>query len=259
MRCEELRDLVPLQAAGLLDAEEEAALREHLEGGCPRCTAEVTAVREALHLLPFAGPLEEPSPVSRARLMSAVKKDLEPETTQPAAGWGKVAGASIAAALVAGFLTGNLLTRRYESVTAELRERIDSQRKELVDLRQQVGRARQSIRLVSSPAVEVIDLSGQEKRPDSAARVFWDRRRGSWQLYASNLPPAGQGKTYQLWLITPQAKISAGLFDSAAGEEAGGTVSLPPEAGTVLAAAITDEPAGGSPQPTGEVLLLGKL
>ena len=57
--------------------------------------------------------------------------------------------------------------------------------------------------------------------------------------------------------ITGKSKISAGVFDPAAGT-ASGTVVVPPEEGPVLAAAVTDEPMGGSPQPTGSILLLGK-
>ena len=104
----------------------------------------------------------------------------------------------------------------------------------------------------------MIDLQGQEDLSGSAARVFWDVRRGSWRLYADNLPPAGAGKTYQLWLVTAQAKISAGVFDPAS-EEASGSVALPADAGTVVAAAVTPEPEGGSPQPTGKIILLGKI
>lgn len=255
-----MKDLLPLHAVGLLGTEEEAILIEHLNAGCPRCAAELASVSEALHLLPFAGPLEEPSPMAKARLMAAVRKDLR-RGKEPlaAAGWGRTLAAPLAAGVVVALLAGIVMGRREAVLTAELRGRIDSQREELAALREQVRGARESIQLVSSPAVKVIDLVGQAQRPDSAARVFWDRRRASWRLYADNLPPAGAGKTYQLWLVTASAKISAGTFDPAAGGEASGGIVLPPGADPVVAAAVTDEPAGGSPQPTGTILLLGKI
>jgi len=57
-----------------------------------------------------------------------------------------------------------------------------------------------------------------------------------------------------------RARISAGVFEPvAAGEAAAGQVRTPAAAGPVLAAAVTDEPEGGSPQPTGSILPLGKL
>ncbi len=196
--------------------------------------------------------------MAKARLMAAVGKDQQPAISS-AAPWWRAIAAPLAAAIVVAILTGVLMGRRQQAVTAGLLRQIESQKEELASLKRQVGQARQTIQLVSSPGVKVIDLAGQGARADSAARVFWDRRRASWQLYADNLPPAGSGKTYQLWLITAGAKISAGTFDPAPFGEASGSISLPPEAGTVLAAAITDEPEGGSPQPTGQILLLGKI
>jgi len=260
MRCDQMKDLLPLHAVGLLEPEEAAILIEHLNTGCPRCAAELAAVSEAVHLLPFAGPAEEPSPMAKARLLAAIRKDLK-RGKEPlaAAGWGRTLAASVAAGGVVAILSGVMMGRREAALKADLGGKIDSQREELTALREQVRRARESIQLVSSPAVKVIDLAGQAPRSDSAARVFWDRRRASWRLYADNLPPAGPGKTYQLWLVTADAKISAGTFDPAAGGEASGAVALPPDAGPVVAAAVTDEPEGGSPQPTGTILLLGKI
>ena len=107
--------------------------------------------------------------------------------------------------------------------------------------------------------MKVIDLAGQGPGVGSSARIFWDQGRQHWKLYAASLPPAGPGKTYQLWLVTPTAKLSAGTFDPGTEGEATGRVEVPLESGPVLAAAVTDEPAGGSPQPTGTILLLGKI
>ncbi len=165
----------------------------------------------------------------------------------------------MAAAALAAVLTGGLLDRRHRAITAELRARIERQDGEVAALQEEIRQAREAVRLVSSPGVVVVDLEGQESRLGASARVFWDRRSDAWQLYAADLPPAGPGKTYQLWLVTGTRKISAGTFDTTAAAQAAGRVSVPPEAGPVLAAAITDEPAGGSPQPTGSILLLGTI
>ncbi len=259
MRCEELKELLPLQALRLLDAGEEAAVRLHLDGGCPRCAAEIAATRETLDLLPFALPAERPSPMAKARLMAAVRKESAGATPAPGAlAWGRTVAASLALAILAGVLAAAYVTRRADQVIAGLQDRIDRQTEKLAALQRQISAAQESIRLVSSPGVMVVDLKGQGAQAASSARVFWDRQRDRWELYAANLPPPPGGKTYQLWLITPTAKISAGLFEETA-RTASGQVSLPPAAGPVVAAAVTDEPAGGSPQPTGSILLLGKI
>lgn len=256
MGCDALKDLVPLHLLDLLEVEEEASLRRHLDGGCPRCASEVAATRQVLDLLPFSLPAEEPSPMVKARLHAAIRK--ERSAAPRALAWARATAASVAAAIVAALLAGSIVGRRAETGLAGLREQIDRQTEELASLRKQVRAAQDSIRLASAPGVVVADLAGQGERSSSAARVFWDRQRDRWELYAANLPPAGPGKTYQLWLVTPSAKISAGTFEATA-EAATGSVQLPPGAGPVVAAAVTDEPAGGSPQPTGSILLLGKI
>jgi anti-sigma-K factor RskA len=278
MRCDELQDLLPLQPLDLLDSEEAAAVREHLDAGCPRCAAEVAAVRETLAMLPLALPPEEPSPMAKARLMATVRREsaaarqqpVPPKPTAPAPrfpAWIYATAASLAAALASAVLTAGVLSRRNEGLAADLRAQIarqegllQRQTEELATLRREMHDAKESIQLVSSPGVEVIDLQGQGARAQSAARIFWDRRRALAQVYATDLPPAGSGRTYQLWFITADArKLSGGTFDAGAAGQGAFHSSIPSGAGTIVAAAITDEPAGGSPQPTGSILLLGKV
>jgi anti-sigma-K factor RskA len=264
MRCDDLKDLVPLHLTGLLEGREAEALREHLEGGCPRCAAEVAATAAVLNELPYALPPEEPSPMVRARILARAAKESAAGERATASRWRPAIGA-VAAAVVAAVLTGVVVGRRGALALGDLREQIARQQEalarqdaDLAALREQVRKAGETIRLVSAPGVLVVSLQGQGDRAGSAARVFWDRGAASWQLYAANLPPAPAGKTYQLWLITGKSKISAGVFDPAAGS-ASGSVTVPPGEGPVLAAAVTDEPPGGSPQPTGSILLIGKV
>jgi len=262
MRCEEIRELLPLHAVGALEASEAAAVRAHLASGCPRCASELASLVETAAQIPFAGKLEEPSAMARARLMAKLRDEStaaaprKPET-RPAI-WRSAGWVAAAAAVVLAFVSGNATSRRYQSEAADLKAQLQTQKEELVRLEQQVRHTRDTILLVRSPGSKVIDLQGQESLSASAARVFWDVRRGTWRLYADNLPPAGEGKTYQLWLVTAQKKISAGVFDPSS-EEAAGSVAVPADAGAVVAAAVTPEPAGGSPQPTGKIILLGKI
>lgn len=254
MRCEEIKELIPLRAIDLLDAEEEKRVREHLDAGCPRCTAEMAASGELIHMLPFALAPVEPSPMAKARLMAAVR-------SRPSwSSWKGAAAAAVAASLVTAVVTTTLMARRqadliarYETVTVGLRE-------DLASLSRQVRAARESIQFVSSPGVLTVDLQGQGERIGAAARVFWDRRRDQWQLFAPDLAAPAPGRTYQLWLVTDAgAKISAGIFGTAEEAAARGSVTVPAGAGGVVAAAVTDEPEGGSSQPTTAPFLLGKV
>src|SRR2546422_9909014 len=72
MRCEEIRELLPLHALGALEVEEAAEVRGHLEAGGPRCAAEQAAARATLSPIPLPPEIEEPSSPAQARLMSAL-------------------------------------------------------------------------------------------------------------------------------------------------------------------------------------------
>jgi anti-sigma-K factor RskA len=86
------------------------------------------------------------------------------------------------------------------------------------------------------------------------AYMFWDRRANTWTMIAHNMPELKAGRTYQLWLVTASAKISAGTFQPRNGDALiRATYALP--ADQLKALAVTEEPAGGVPQPTGAPIM----
>jgi hypothetical protein len=88
------------------------------------------------------------------------------------------------------------------------------------------------------------------------AQVLFSRSRGV-VFSASRLPSAGDGKTYQLWLLTPSGAVSAGLINP----DTAGRVTLATEVpstvqGRVTGALVTLEAAGGGTQPSAERVLV---
>ncbi len=73
-----------------------------------------------------------------------------------------------------------------------------------------------------------------------------------------DLPPLAEGRSYQMWRISKgadgQTVTSAGVLEPDEVSRARATMLLPDVAG-VDAVAVTEEPAGGSPKPTGEPLV----
>jgi Anti-sigma-K factor rskA len=89
----------------------------------------------------------------------------------------------------------------------------------------------------------------------SSAQVLWSRTRGL-VLSGSRLPAAPPESTYQLWLVTGTQSVSAGLFVPDAAGRATLVIEVPPRvAGPVVGAAVTVEPDGGRPAPSGRTLL----
>ena len=78
-------------------------------------------------------------------------------------------------------------------------------------------------------------------------------------LLTSGLHQSAPGRVYELWAIAGNEPVSAGLFEV---DEAGRAfLRLPvlPRGRRVDTFAVTDEPAGGVPKPTGQMHLLGSL
>ena len=104
----------------------------------------------------------------------------------------------------------------------------------------------------------VIDLMGYNSA-DPMARVFWDQKKQMFIMYASHVKQPPSGKTYQLWLIARGAAspISAGTFMPDSSGSAVMATKHPMEPGTLRRVAVTEEPMGGMPAPTGPIVFAG--
>jgi hypothetical protein len=127
---------------------------------------------------------------------------------------------------------------------------------QVVDLQGQLVTAQSATSVLAAPDLARIDLQGQMVAPDARARALWSRTRGL-VFSAANLPPLPAGKVYQVWVVTAQAPVSAGLL--VPDVSGGGTTyyMTPQDIGAPVAVAVTLEPAGGVPAPTGDKYLVG--
>jgi anti-sigma-K factor RskA len=124
--------------------------------------------------------------------------------------------------------------------------------------RERVSETTQIIQALRAPDHKVVEMPGQAVAPNASASLYWNVSGKQW-VVAANLPPAPEGKVYQLWFVTPEAKISAGLLKTDAQGHGFTVVNVPADVTNVAAAAITLEPTGGSQQPTSAIYTLGKI
>jgi anti-sigma-K factor RskA len=155
------------------------------------------------------------------------------------------------AAGLAAVAVGLSVSARYETRLAELTH-------ESATLQAEIARERRLIAVLRDPATEIVALAGLEPARTARARMIWNARGGGL-LVAAGLPQVPAGKTYQLWAIAGEdPPVSAGVF----GVDAGGTGSLrvPPLSGVgkVDVFAVTLEPEGGLPAPSGPMCLAGR-
>ena len=287
MTCAERRDDWLLYVAGSLDEAERRALEAHLASGCPACAGALAEAQVVLAEIPLALDPVAPSAGVRRRLLERAREDgraanVVPMTPAPpprrsfaeaSAVWLRPALAAALGAAATFFFVAlpmrSAVVSRLEEQDARIAELerasessgavVAQQTAELEQLRAQVAAARRLARVQSRPETLVVGLKGVSD-PAAGARIFWDREASRWYLFASGIEPPAPGRTHQLWFITAsQQKISAGTFVVDENGDASYEVQVPSGIGEIVMAAITDEPAGGSNQPTGQIRVAGSL
>jgi anti-sigma-K factor RskA len=254
-----LEQAADVYALGALDGAELADFEAHLASGCLACAERLRETREALALMPRALPQVAPPAALRARVLERVAAErpaapapvqLRPERRRGRvlwwAGW---AGLAAAAALL--LVVNAELSRTREEIRA-LEGRVAALQGELAE-REQV------VRFLSDPGVRYVSLAGLKPTPEASAWLLWSPATRQGLLLARGLPAAPEGKAYELWALAGAQPVPAGVFTvDAAGRALLRLPPLPPDH-TFDAFAVTLEPAGGVPAPTGPMHLHGKV
>ncbi len=208
----------------------------------------------------------------RARVLALAADPAEADTTVAADS--RVQRARIVGAIAAmlALVFGALLARemqhgreRSAEIAALLEQngalavRIDEQGRALAGLREAFDAQAEVLRLVGGPRVLTATLA-PKGGVTGAGRVLVDAGTGDAAIVISGLAPADAGKTYELWVIRgTSAPEPAGLI--AVADARSGAIRVPrvPRPSEVTAFAVSIEPKGGSPAPTGPVVLVGPV
>ena len=133
--------------------------------------------------------------------------------------------------------------------------------REVDHLREAVARQRGAIEVLTSPGVRIEYLRHAMPGLKTEGHVLWNERKKAWVFYAFGMPQPEQGKEYQVWFMTErEGPVSAGVFmpdQSGTGQ----VLAAPPSKlfGEITAVAVTLEPKGGLPKPSGAMYLRGTL
>jgi anti-sigma-K factor RskA len=119
-----------------------------------------------------------------------------------------------------------------------------------------LAREREEKAMLASPQALSMMLAGTNMAPQARAKLTFDRGTGRAMLFADGLPPAPAGKAYQLWFIAGTHVMPGGVFKPDAQGRAVAHDQVPAEARGSAVFAVTLEPQGGVPAPTGEKYLL---
>lgn len=244
-------DLIALRSLEALEAGEQAELDEHLRL-CAECRRVAHESLEAASLIGLSAEPIRPPEVVKARLMREIGGRRDARGTTASRWWLAAAAMLLAGLLLSQFAlwkTRRDLRSRADRVAALMQQKLAAEQKQ----------AELQRRLEVLTNARAIELSGQEVAPSASARVFVDEKQRTALVFFRNLPPTPAGKSYQLWVIRADqpAPQSAGVFEvGPEGRATLGVENLPLNT-EIRAFALTVEPRGGVPAPTGAKLLVG--
>jgi anti-sigma-K factor RskA len=274
------RERAALHALGALAGEERREFEAHLQT-CMECAAELLTLRPAVDALAQAVPAIEPRPELRDRVMAAAlegpravvssRPDARTLTRVKAARPSPLTWLSAAAMLVLAIglgvyanglrnrvtrLEGELDDARAQS--AALQARVGKAESTLASAQAQVASTQSQLDVMTAPDARRVALAGQTVAPMATGRADWSPSRGL-AVSVANLPPLLPMRTYQVWLLTSGKPVSVGLLPADAATGRTVVFAAPPDAPQPTGIALSEEPEGGVPQPTGAIYLAGLI
>ncbi len=245
-----------LYALGVLEGEEKQAIESHI-AGCGACAQKLAEARGRIAVLALSAPPHSPPPQVRERLLRQVRQESRPRQTPGIAEspslfsrWWGAAWAPVALVLALSTIYLWVSNDRLNRQLDELRTATERQKTEQQN-------AQRLLDVVTARDTLAVSLAPSADLPGTKGRVLYNARLGV-VLYNGILPAPPADKTYQLWLVPMSGDpVSAGVFKPAADGSGSMLVTPLPPGIAAKAFAVTLEPAGGRPQPTGPKVQVG--
>lgn len=141
---------------------------------------------------------------------------------------------------------------------AQLSAALDQARSQLDTTNGELARVRFESELLAAPDSHTAALAGTQVARSARAKLVFSEATGEAILVAADLPPAPAGKAYQLWYIAEgKPPMPGSVFTTDQSGRGELRERIPPEGRRAQVFAVTLEPAGGLPAPSGEIYLKG--
>jgi len=248
-----------LYALGVLEGEEKAAIESHVPT-CAECAVKLAEARGRIALLAFSAPRVEPSAAVRERLMRQVPAAAEGSRAGRAQREPERAGGFFgrwwAAVLVPACILLLFVAAHLRNENERLSRELAQEQATLLQQQKQLDESRHAQALLESKDTVSVALAQQPGMPKGDVRVMYNSKMGM-AMCDGWVEPAPANKSYQLWMVPMEGKpVSAGMIKG--GPINPWMVKLP-QGMAAKAFAVTLEPAGGMPQPTGPMVLVGPV
>jgi anti-sigma-K factor RskA len=252
MDCEQLVPLYEEYALGVLEGEERAEIEAHLARQCPQCKPGIENARWVVAQLAQMAPEAQPPQSLKGKILDAAKssgnvaefaKASPSRATFPVWAW--------AAAAALAILTGYSIRQMGNQNTqlADLRRQMKIATLQNKALQDQLEVSRQISSVMMSPDSMPLKLMPKDKNMPMV-HAYLHPHMGV-AVTADQMPAMPAARTLQLWSVPKNGKpMSVAIFhpDSQGQIAIIAPVNMPMN--EIAALAVTEEPAGGSPQPT---------
>ena len=251
--CDQFREMYEAYALGAFDPAERATLEAHLATGCQDCAKSIEEARWLVSQLAYMAPEAAPSDMLKGRLMQTVRAEAQTakRSTPSRSAIPFWIWAGVAALLLFSVYSAWNAQRLQREIHA-VNQRAAGILQERRELDAQLQLAKRAAMIVTDPAsVRIVLASQDHKSPGLEAK--WHSQLGI-VLTGQGIPVPSGNRVLQLWLI-PKAPEGKPIPSLTLRPDVDGKfvllVSNPPELmAATKALAITEEPEGGSAQPT---------
>lgn len=248
-------DLFPFYALGTASPEERSAVEAYVAAH-PEAQARLDAMLRSAAVLPYAASPVTPPPALKQRILDRAR--AEAASSRAARQVGERSGPR--GWLMPAFSLASL----FIAVAAilwgiSLRNQVLELQLKTAALEQELNAQRNVLAQISSPTARTFAVAGTPLQPNAHGQFIADASSGSAVLIVSGLKPLTPDSTYEFWLIGAKNAAPAGIFRV----DAAGRAILQVPSGVVLASynavGVSIEPAGGSQQPSKDIVMLGKI
>ncbi len=155
-------------------------------------------------------------------------------------------------------------SRRLLDEVKGLQSQLAERQTTIAQLESQLAQQQRILQVVNSPRLLLVELQSTQPEVKSSGRVLIDRPADGGAIRAvfsaQNLPALAADRDYELWYITGSTPVPAGIFQvNASGATTFEITQLPSDLRGIHTFAVSLEPKGGVPLPTGPIVLAGKI
>jgi anti-sigma-K factor RskA len=261
-----VQDQIDAYALGILEDEEVARVEAHL-ADCQECQRLLRQARGVATLLALAPRQVQPPARLKQRILARIAQE-------PQAGGAAGPNAALGGTALA---DEQQLARALDPTLASTLPEITPERQGLLESMRQLFSGRKGLqtpeaaqpdaqhqlqdilRLLRAPHPAVWELPGTAEAPHAKARLLGAPEEHLAVLVVSGLEPLPPERDYQLWFLRNGEPTGSAVFDVLHNGEGQMLIHAPRQLGHFDLAAITPEPAGGSPGPTGPIMIAGEI